>query len=190
MGLVTRSYDFVNGTIANGDEVDTDLNKLYTELNGNIDDANIKPSAAIAGSKIASGSITIAQLADDSVDNNKLKDDAAIDINRAVTRDHIRDAAINSAKILATAIGFDRLNTSIVSFSSIISPGIPTVDTGVVFATYYPLIWFMTGIDPGNNFFSGQFENNGQPNWIMRFKLETAGTTVNWTAIFLKRVGT
>lgn len=190
MGLVTRSFDFVNGTIANGDEVDTDLNKLYTELNGNIDDANIKPSAAIAGSKIASGSITTAQLADDSVDNNKLKDDAGVDANRAVTRDHIRDAAINSAKILATAIGFDRLNTSTVSFSSLITPGVPTVDTGVVFATYYPLVWYITGADPGNNFFSGQFENGGGANWVMRFKTETANCTVNWTAIFLKRVGT
>lgn len=104
MGLITRSFDFVNGTLANGDEVDTDLNKIYTEINGNLDDNNVKPSAGIQGSKLAAGSVGTTQLTDDSVDNNKLKDDAAVDANRAVTTNHIRDAAVATTKIADLAV--------------------------------------------------------------------------------------
>ena len=53
MGTVSRSYDFANGTTADADQVDTELNAIYSEFNGNIDNANIKAGAAIAESKIA-----------------------------------------------------------------------------------------------------------------------------------------
>ena len=66
-------------------EVDDDLNTLYDEFNGNIDNANIKVGANIATSKLAldgglqtghyaDGSVTLAKLAANSVDSSKIVD--------------------------------------------------------------------------------------------------------------------
>lgn len=62
MGLISRTYDFVAGTLAKADEVDTELNTLYNWANGNVDDANIKAGAAIAGSKLADAAVTAAKI--------------------------------------------------------------------------------------------------------------------------------
>jgi len=51
----TRTYDFSGGTNAVADEVDTDLNTLYTVLQGGIGNTHIASDAAIDTSKLATG---------------------------------------------------------------------------------------------------------------------------------------
>ncbi len=58
MALISRNTksaggtDFTPNTTAFADEVDADIDTIVTEVNGQLDDANIKASAAIDGSKI------------------------------------------------------------------------------------------------------------------------------------------
>lgn len=55
------------------------------------------------------GSIGTAQIADDAVTADKLRDDASTDANRAVTTNHIRDVAVTTAKIADDAVTADKL---------------------------------------------------------------------------------
>lgn len=51
----TRTYDFTGGTNAVADNVDTDLNTLYTVLQGGVGDTHIASDAAINHGKILGG---------------------------------------------------------------------------------------------------------------------------------------
>ena len=62
MGLISISGPSDGQTIDAAD-VNTPLNTIANEINGNLDNSNIKSSAAIDASKLASGSITNTQLA-------------------------------------------------------------------------------------------------------------------------------
>jgi hypothetical protein len=53
MGLVTRTYTYTAGNTINPTENNSNENTLYTLVNGNIDNDNIKTAAAIASTKIA-----------------------------------------------------------------------------------------------------------------------------------------
>jgi hypothetical protein len=55
------------------------------------------------------GSVATAQLANDSVTADKLRDDASTDANRAVTTDHIRDLAITTAKITNSNVTYAKI---------------------------------------------------------------------------------
>ena len=79
MGRVARhpGAPFVRGEILDGiNDLEVDINNIVTEVNGNLDDTNIKAFAVIAGSKIADGSIQTEKLTDNSVTTAKLVDDA------------------------------------------------------------------------------------------------------------------
>lgn len=129
MGTITRGTKSVGGTAfqagskAKAAEVNTDFDTVYSEFNGNIDNANVKASAGIDGSKLADGTVATAKLANDSVDNTKLKDSVAVDGDRAVTTDHIRDGAVTKAKHGAASVTSDKLDkvihTQAYSFSAL-----------------------------------------------------------------------
>lgn len=70
MGTVSRTYDFTAGTTAVADEVDTDLNTLYTLVNGNLDDDNLADSA-----------VTTAKINNQAVDSNKLGNDSILEVH-------------------------------------------------------------------------------------------------------------
>jgi hypothetical protein len=53
MGNVTRQYEYAAGETINPDENNANENALYTLVNGNLDNDNVKASAAISESKIA-----------------------------------------------------------------------------------------------------------------------------------------
>lgn len=55
------------------------------------------------------GSIATAQLADDSVTADKLRDDPSTNANRAVTTNHIRDDAITTAKIANSTVTYAKI---------------------------------------------------------------------------------
>ncbi len=52
MGLISKNYTMVAGQIAVAAQVNSDFDTLYTLVNGNIENVNIKSNAAIAGTKI------------------------------------------------------------------------------------------------------------------------------------------
>lgn len=58
MGTISVSLP-TDGTTADVADVNTPINTIVNEFNGNIDNANIKSAAAIAGSKLADASIDI-----------------------------------------------------------------------------------------------------------------------------------
>lgn len=61
MGLVNPVTP-TDGTTADASDVTNPINTLANEINGNLDNANIASDAAIAGSKLADGSVTPAKL--------------------------------------------------------------------------------------------------------------------------------
>lgn len=85
MALVTRSVKssgstaLASSTSARAVDVDTDMDTLYNLANGNIDNDNIKASAAIAYSKLSlASSITSADLVDGTIVNGDINASAAI----------------------------------------------------------------------------------------------------------------
>ena len=62
MGLISPQQ-VSDGTTADSSDINTPINTIANEFNGNIDNANIKTAAAIDGSKLAAASVTNTQLA-------------------------------------------------------------------------------------------------------------------------------
>lgn len=53
MGIVAKSYTFSAGGIVQASEHNSNFDTLYTLVNGNIDNDNIKANAGIVGTKLA-----------------------------------------------------------------------------------------------------------------------------------------
>lgn len=53
MGIITKPYDFSPATTIQDSQVDSNFDTLYSEFNGNIENANVKSTAAISESKIS-----------------------------------------------------------------------------------------------------------------------------------------
>ena len=76
MGLISRIYDFVNGTMtADGDHVDAELNLIHGVINGNIENVNVKAGAAILFNKLANApqGLLTAQVNDAQINFRTLK---------------------------------------------------------------------------------------------------------------------
>lgn len=58
MGVITRPNDYSDGNVLTAAQLDADFNTIYSEFNGNIDNANIAADAAIDESKIAFNTTT------------------------------------------------------------------------------------------------------------------------------------
>jgi len=101
MATITKPYTFATGNLILASQFNETFDQIYAEFNGNIDNANIKASAGILGSKIANApsGIGTSQINDNAVTSTKLASDAVTDSARAVTTDHIRDKNVTGAKI-------------------------------------------------------------------------------------------
>lgn len=64
----TRTYDFTGGSNAVADQVDTDLNTLYTVLQGGVGNTHVADDASIAQSKIATSTLGYAESTSDQTD--------------------------------------------------------------------------------------------------------------------------
>ena len=53
MTIVNKTYTFVDGQVAEGTEVNKNFDDVYNNVNGNLDNTNIKANAAIADSKLS-----------------------------------------------------------------------------------------------------------------------------------------
>lgn len=105
MGIITRPLkpigggggsDWIADAFLDADEFNAESDTIYDEFNGLIDNSNIKPLAAIEGTKIASkpNGVGTDQINAKAVTSVELANDAATDALRAVGSDHIKDDAI------------------------------------------------------------------------------------------------
>jgi len=104
MSIITRPIktgggtDVVKGNDVLANEWNGDMNTIYSDHNGKITNANIDPTAAIAGNtgKIASkpSGIGTDQINAKAVTSIELANDATVDVSRAVGPDHIKNVAI------------------------------------------------------------------------------------------------
>lgn len=119
MALVSLPNSLADGTPAHGPEVRANDDAIVAQVNGNLDAANVKPTANLPGtviSNVAGSRVPSDRIEDDAIDATKLKDDAAVDANRAVTTNHIRDSAVTTAKIAALAVASGKLKLATVSW--------------------------------------------------------------------------
>lgn len=149
MGLVTLPSNPVglrDGMDANkGSVVLANDQAIIAQVNGNLADVNIATGAAINGSKLAQTAglrVPTDAIEDDAITAAKLRDDGAVDGNRAVTTDHIRDAAITSAKLGALAVLLSKVKTTTFDWTpGGTIPGASAIftNTGITSATGTPL---------------------------------------------------
>lgn len=112
MGTINRGVVWVDGQFLTAADLNSEFNIVHDEFNGNIDDANVKAAAAIAGTKIAPDfgqqSVTLQELG---ADPNALTDKGRIytkDVSGG-TELFYRDAAgnvvqVTSGGVLSSAI--------------------------------------------------------------------------------------
>lgn len=111
MGTFVDPNTLTNGTTADANDVEAKVDAIGVILNGEIDDINIRGTAAIQGSKLADApngisstklndiSVSTAKLQDNAVTGAKLASHASIDANRAIGNDHIKDGVIQKEKL-------------------------------------------------------------------------------------------
>lgn len=103
MPLVTLPNALTDGAVAYGSEVYANDAAIVAVVHALADD-NIASGAAIKGTKlsnVAGARVPTDRIEDDAVTADKLRDDAAVDGNRAVTTNHIRDVAVTKGKVAA-----------------------------------------------------------------------------------------
>lgn len=135
MGLVSLPNSLTDGTVARGSEVRANDDAIVAEVNGGLTDVNIATGAAISGSKIsnvAGSRVPGDRIEDDAVDSTKLKDDAAVDANRAVTANHIRNDAVIARCIKTTSFGWTPGGNLLAAASA-------SQDTGLLASTIDPI---------------------------------------------------
>lgn len=86
MAIIVKPYTFVAGVTKSGEaaQVNSDLDTLYTEFNGNIDNANIKANAGIAQSKILNLTSDIAHLGWHLLNSQSASSSSSIDFTSTV----------------------------------------------------------------------------------------------------------
>jgi len=99
MGIISRSNkpsggtnwqdsDIVAGSGSGSSDINTDVNTAYNEFNGGIENVNIKATAGIVGTKLASGTLTDTQInASAGIDPTKINDRSANDAQQVTLSD-------------------------------------------------------------------------------------------------------
>lgn len=119
---------------------------LATVLNGQIDKANVSPTAGLPGttlSNVGGERVPTDRIEDDAIDGTKLKDDpttghagAAVNLS-----DHVKDGILNGLKLISNTVGADKLRIGWADYAlGTVSPSTDNShDMGVVASTSYPL---------------------------------------------------
>jgi|SRR5947207_8761185 len=124
MSIISRptklggSTDVVAGNDVLAEEWNGDVNGIYDDHNGNIDDSNLKSGAGLQTDKFADGAITSAKILDG-----------------AVTTAKIPDLNVTGAKVAAATLGTDKFKVTTNSVSITINIGINFLN---VFASLVP----------------------------------------------------
>lgn len=104
MGLVNLPYSLVDGTNAYGSEVKANDDAIVAQVNGNLDNANVKAGANIDAAKLLAQSITPTQLATSAVTTVKIAPDA-------VDNTKLADSCINAEQLNNEGAGEEGLGT-------------------------------------------------------------------------------
>jgi hypothetical protein len=145
MGNITLPNALTDGTTAFGSQVRANDDAIVAQVNGNIEDVNIKASAAINGSKlsnVAGSRIPTDRIEDDAVTADKLRDDATVDANRAVTTNHLRDGAVTAAKIASLAVILSKVKLAHFEWTipgDLSADGTNSISTGITTSTGIPV---------------------------------------------------
>lgn len=69
MGTISRQAGapIADGETSSGTEMEAEINTLFVVINGNIDNANVNATAAIAGTKLADNTVTNAKILADTI---------------------------------------------------------------------------------------------------------------------------
>ena len=114
MGLISRLYNWVSGTISSS-EVNAEFDQVLTLVNGNLDSNNLAADA-VGTSDIADGAVTTAKLAADAVTTAKILDVNVTNAKLAadaVTTAKILDANVTNAKLAADAVDKTIINADV-----------------------------------------------------------------------------
>lgn len=103
MGLINYT-NIQDNTTADAADINSPLNIIYSEFNGNIDSNNIKDNSIIA-SKINNGAVTAAKIADNNVTPAKLA--SGITLTNAATMTLDATSRINIVAALNTNVTFN-----------------------------------------------------------------------------------
>lgn len=144
-----------NDLLAN--ELEADIVELYTVLTGNIDTTNIKALAGILGTQLADNTISTIKIINNAITDAKLSSDVAVDGNRAVGANHIKN----------DVVGFRALNTVQVSAGnvpSLVDGATADMDIGIPHASTLPICVFHT--NPTASRLQTGFKK-GVTNWIL-----------------------
>lgn len=112
MGTITRTYTFTDGTTADADEVNAELDNIIDEINGNLDNDNIASDAAIAGSKLSGVVLTTTAqtIAGEKDFQDNIKSDVISESTSAtgVTIDGlvVKDSGITVGRIIQTVTSY------------------------------------------------------------------------------------
>lgn len=118
---------------------DSRLSDQRTPVDGSVTTGKLA-TGAVTEAKMASnsvntdelvdGGVSTAKLANDAVTDTKLADHASNDASRAVGSNHIKDGAVTSSKIAANAVGTDQLGTNSVSATNIQDDAVTNAKVG------------------------------------------------------------
>lgn len=153
MSVISRLYNYNPNELANGDNLELEIDQIIATIN-NLDYTNLNANAGIRGTQIATGvnGLATANLQDDAVDSTKLKDDAAVDANRAVGINHIKDLAVTLPTIYQTYTHGAIIHLDATESTKLVS-------TALNGATYTPVGWYATGLM--NSYAKVQLEVSG-----------------------------
>lgn len=103
MSIIVRTHTFVDGTVARPDELNTNENTLYTEINGSLDWDNLSAALINAANGLvklnASGDVPLAQIPDVLTGKDADKWDG-IDLGDTINIDTGKELQHNSTKVV------------------------------------------------------------------------------------------
>lgn len=102
MGTLVKPFTYANGTVIDATELNSNLDTLYTGINGNIDTANIAANG-VGTSKIADDAVTTAKILAANVTTAKIADSN-------ITTAKIADANVTTVKIANDAVNEDKID--------------------------------------------------------------------------------
>ena len=139
MALVTLPKSLTSGTTALGSDVLANDQAIVAQVNGNLEDANIKPGAAINGSKLSN-------VGGNRVPSDRIEDGAIVTLKIAdanVTKPKLASASVDASKLDALAVIAPKVKTAFFDWSptgNLGSGATDSVATGIVAANVIPLM--------------------------------------------------
>lgn len=180
MGLIARDAGapIADGETPSGTEVEAEFSTIFTEVNGALDDANVKTGAGLLGTKLGSSTLTGGKVVNNVVTGAKFASDT-------ITTEEMEAAAVPQAYI-DTDTGTETTTTS-ATFVDV--PGITAWTVTPGSTSNYIQLEFICYVDDGTAGtrydFAFEIDTGSDTVTIGRFDLESGspdGWYVSWMA--------